>query len=61
MGDNIKLKQLAEEAVDNFFEIGIDDVVDNIVGKIAETEHIDEEDDINYLKNLIKKSILKWD
>jgi len=53
MSDNNRLKELANKTIENFFETDIDDIVDYIVGKIVETEHIDDEGDTAYLKNRI--------
>lgn len=60
MTDRRKLKQLADYAVEEFFDVGIDDLVNNMVNKIVDTEHIDNKDDIAYLKILIERGILKW-
>lgn len=53
-----KLKELANDAIDNYFD-NIDSVIDNIVSKIAEEHHIEDDDDIKYLKTKISSGILK--
>lgn len=58
--DREKLKQLAESAIEDYFE-GIDSVVDGIVYKIVEEHKIEDEDDIDYLKAKVRISILKWE
>lgn len=56
-----KLTDLADNAIDNYFESDIDDIVNNMVNKIIESENIDDEDDIKYLRMRIKRGILKLD
>lgn len=53
-----KLKELADEAIDNYFD-NIDSVVDNIVSKIAEEHNIEDDNDIKYLKTKISRGVLK--
>lgn len=60
MVDKRKLKELADNAVEGFFEVGIDDSVNSMVNKIVDAEHIDKDDDIAYLRMLIERGILKW-
>lgn len=55
-----KLKELAENAIENYFE-GIDSVVDDIVSKIVDENKIEDDDDIDYLKAKIRHGILKFD
>lgn len=55
-----KLKELAENAIEDYFE-GIDSVVDNIVYKMVEEHKIEDEEDIDYLKAKIRLGILKWE
>lgn len=57
--DRDKLEQLAENAIEDYFE-GIDSVVDGIVSKIADEHKIEDEDDIDYLKAKVRLGILKW-
>ena len=57
--DRDKLKQLAENAIADYFE-GIESVVDDIVSKIADEHKIEDEDDIYYLKVNVRLGILKW-
>lgn len=56
--DKDKLKGLANDAIDNYFD-SIDSVIDDIVSKIAEEHGIEGEDDIKYLKTKITNGILK--
>lgn len=58
--DRGKLKQLANDAIEDYFE-GIDSVIDNIVYKIVEEHKIEDEDDIDYLKAKVRLGILKWE
>lgn len=53
-----KLKGLANDAIDNYFE-NVDSVIDNIVSKIAEEHCIEDDGDIKYLKTKIERGILK--
>ncbi len=53
-----KLKELADKAIDNYFE-NIDSVLDNIVSKIAEEHGIEDDGDIKYLRTKIERGILK--
>lgn len=55
------LKKLANNAIEEFFDTGIDDIVNNIVDKIIENNCIKDENDITYLRTKIKRGILKWD
>ena len=57
--DREKLKELAENAIEDYFE-GIDSVVNDIVAKMVD-EHKIEDDDTDYLKTKIRHGILKWD
>lgn len=58
--DRSKIKQLGEDAIENYFEC-IDSVIDNIVSKIVEENKIEDEDDIDYLKAKVRLGILKWE
>ena len=58
--DRDKLKQLTENAIENYFEC-IDSVIDNIVSKIVDENKIEDEDDIDYLKAKVRLGILKWE
>jgi NAD-specific glutamate dehydrogenase len=58
--DRDKLKEVAEDAIEDFFE-GIDSVIDNIVYKIVDEHKIEDEDDIDYLKAKVRLGILKWE
>lgn len=58
--DRDKLKQLAESAIEDYFE-GIDSVVGGIVSKIVDEHKIEDEDDIDYLKAKVRLGILKWE
>jgi len=58
--DRDKLKQLGENAIEEYFE-GIDHVIEDIVSKIVEEHKIEDEDDIDYLKAKIRLGILKWE
>lgn len=59
-----KLKQIANGAIDEYFESmesRIDDMIDDIVHKIIDNHEIEDEDDIDYLKAKIRHGIfLKW-
>lgn len=55
-----KLKQLAEDAIEDFFE-GIDSIVEDIICKIVDEHNIEDEDDIDYLKEKVRLGILKWE
>lgn len=58
--DRDKLKQLAESAIEDYFE-GIDSIVGEIVSKIVDEHKIDDDDDIDYLKAKVRLGILKWE
>ena len=58
--DRDKLKQLGENAIEEYFE-GIDPVIEDIVSKIVEEHKIEDEDDIDYLEAKIRLGILKWE
>lgn len=58
--DRDKLRQLGENAIEEYFE-GIDPVIDDIISKIVEEHKIEDEDDIDYLKTKIRLGILKWE
>ncbi len=57
--DRDKLKQLAENVIEDYFEC-IVSVVDNIVSKIVDEYKIEDEDDIDYFKAKVRHGILKW-
>lgn len=56
-----RLIDLADNAIDNYFESDMDDIINNIVDKIIERENIQDEDDIRFLRVRIKRGILKLD
>ena len=56
--DREKLKQLAKDVIEDYFE-GIDSMVDDIVSKMVEEYKIEDEDDIDYLKTKIRHGIGK--
>ncbi len=58
--DRDKLKKVAEDAIEDFFE-DINSVIDDIVYKIVDEYKIEDEDDIDYLKAKIRLGILKWE
>ncbi len=58
--DRDKLRQLGENAIDEYFE-GIGPVIEDIVSKIVEEHKIEDENDIDYLKTKIRLGILKWE
>lgn len=58
--DRDKLKELAENAIEDYFET-IDSVIDNIVSKMVDEHKIEDEDDIDYLKAKVRLGILKWE
>lgn len=63
--DRENLKQIAKDAIDEYFKIiesVIDDMIDDIVYKIIENHEIEDVDDIDYLKTKIRHGIfLKLD
>ena len=57
--DKNKLTRLADDAIDDYFD-NIDSVVDSITSKIIDTHGIEDDNDIKFLKEKVRRGILKW-
>ena len=58
--DREKLKELAESAIEDYFE-SIDSVVSDMVSKIVDEHKIEDKYEIDYLKTKIRRGILKFE
>lgn len=57
--DKNELTRLADDVIDDYFD-NIDSVVDSITSKIIDAHGIEDNNDIKFLKEKVRRGILKW-